>query len=163
MEVFFIIDQDLLHNFIMERYLKILTPDSFKVATFCWCYISTFFETFSPPTATSLIAQVIIIFFLGHDVVIIKNGLRVCGNGGALCSAPLVQSKSYFEVKIQQEGKVGYVIYALMTLKLQLHRTGSSGFLIALLCMAQRVFHSSSGPSRCPQKGAIWSGYVSSW
>lgn len=33
-----------------------------------------------------------------------KNGLRICGSGGALMNAPLVQSKSYFEVKIQQSG-----------------------------------------------------------
>lgn len=44
---------------------------------------------------------------MGHDVVILKNGLRICGNGGAICTAPLVQSKSYFEVKIQQGGKWG--------------------------------------------------------
>lgn len=40
----------------------------------------------------------------GHEVVIVKNGQRICGSGGALASAPLVQSKSYFEVKIQQSG-----------------------------------------------------------
>ncbi|TGZ48406.1 SPRY domain-containing protein 7 [Temnothorax longispinosus] len=38
------------------------------------------------------------------EVVIVKNGLRICGSGGALANAPLVQSKSYFEVKIQQSG-----------------------------------------------------------
>lgn len=43
--------------------------------------------------------------YMGSEVVIIKNGLRLCGTGGALGSAPLVQTKSYFEVKIQQEGK----------------------------------------------------------
>lgn len=36
--------------------------------------------------------------------MIVKDGLRVCGCGGALTNAPLVQSKSYFEVKIQQDG-----------------------------------------------------------
>lgn len=41
---------------------------------------------------------------MGHEVVIVKDGLRVCGCGGALTNAPLVQSKSYFEVKIQQSG-----------------------------------------------------------
>lgn len=41
---------------------------------------------------------------MGHEVVIVKNGLRVCGRGGALTNAPLAQSKSYFEVKIQQGG-----------------------------------------------------------
>ncbi|PBC27896.1 SPRY domain-containing protein 7 [Apis cerana] len=42
--------------------------------------------------------------YMGHEVVIVKNGLRVCGRGGALTNAPLVQNKSYFEVKIQQGG-----------------------------------------------------------
>ncbi|XP_071440079.1 SPRY domain-containing protein 7-like [Hetaerina americana] len=41
---------------------------------------------------------------MGHEVVIVKNGHRICGTGGALASAPLVQSKSYFEVKVQQSG-----------------------------------------------------------
>lgn len=41
---------------------------------------------------------------MGHEVVIVKNGKRLCGSGGALATAPLVQSKSYFEVKIQQSG-----------------------------------------------------------
>jgi len=40
----------------------------------------------------------------GHEVVIVKNGQRICGSGGTLASAPLVQSKAYFEVKIQQSG-----------------------------------------------------------
>lgn len=37
-------------------------------------------------------------------MVLLKNGCRICGTGGALASAPLVQSKSYFEVKLQQSG-----------------------------------------------------------
>ncbi|XP_026466229.1 SPRY domain-containing protein 7-like [Ctenocephalides felis] len=41
---------------------------------------------------------------MGHEVVIVKGGRRVCGSGAALASAPLVQSKSYFEVKLQQAG-----------------------------------------------------------
>lgn len=41
----------------------------------------------------------------GHEVVIVKNGCRICGSGGALASAPLVQSKSYFEIKLQQGGQ----------------------------------------------------------
>ena len=40
----------------------------------------------------------------GHEVVIVMNGTRVCGQGGALTNVPLAQSKSYFEVKIRQEG-----------------------------------------------------------
>lgn len=33
-----------------------------------------------------------------------SNSLRITGTGGALATAPLVQSKSYFEAKIQQRG-----------------------------------------------------------
>ncbi|KAK9504612.1 hypothetical protein O3M35_010909 [Rhynocoris fuscipes] len=40
----------------------------------------------------------------GSDVLLIKNATRTCGAGGVLCSAPLVQNKSYFEVKLQQSG-----------------------------------------------------------
>nr|CAG4644347.1 EOG090X0EPP [Lepidurus arcticus] len=40
----------------------------------------------------------------GQEVVIVKNGSRICGTGGALGSAPLVQNKAYFEVKLQQSG-----------------------------------------------------------
>jgi hypothetical protein len=42
--------------------------------------------------------------FMGYEVVIVKGGQRVCGAGAALGNAPLVQSKSYFEVKVQQGG-----------------------------------------------------------
>lgn len=44
------------------------------------------------------------VLFSGHEVVIVKSGQRVCGSGCALGNAPLVQSKSYFEVKLQQGG-----------------------------------------------------------
>lgn len=42
---------------------------------------------------------------IGHEVVLLKNGCRICGTGGVLATAPLVQSKSYFEVKLQQSGQ----------------------------------------------------------
>lgn len=42
--------------------------------------------------------------FAGQEVVVVKNCGRVCGRGAVLGNAPLVQSKSYFEVKVQQEG-----------------------------------------------------------
>lgn len=45
--------------------------------------------------------------FAGYEVVIIKDGTRACGSGGVLGNAPLVQSKSYFEVKLQQSGVWG--------------------------------------------------------
>ncbi|CAH0722794.1 unnamed protein product, partial [Brenthis ino] len=41
---------------------------------------------------------------MGHEVVIVKGGQRVCGSGCALGNAPLVQNKAYFEVKLQQGG-----------------------------------------------------------
>ena len=41
---------------------------------------------------------------LGNECVVVKNGKRICGTGGALANAPLVQDKSYFEVKIQSSG-----------------------------------------------------------
>jgi len=41
---------------------------------------------------------------VGYEVVIVKSGQRVCGAGAVLGNAPLVQSKSYFEVKVQQGG-----------------------------------------------------------
>lgn len=45
--------------------------------------------------------------FSGNDVVIVKNGRRICGTGGALANAPIVQNKAYFEVKLQSTGKRG--------------------------------------------------------
>ncbi|VDN02926.1 unnamed protein product [Thelazia callipaeda] len=40
----------------------------------------------------------------GNDVVLLKNGQRICGSGGALGTAPIVQNKAYFQVSIQQTG-----------------------------------------------------------
>lgn len=44
---------------------------------------------------------------MGNEVVIVKNGRRICGGGAALASAPIVQDKVYFEVKLQQSGVWG--------------------------------------------------------
>ncbi|XP_049887161.1 SPRY domain-containing protein 7 [Pectinophora gossypiella] len=41
---------------------------------------------------------------MGHEVVVVKGGQRVCGSGCALGNAPIVQNKAYFEVKLQQGG-----------------------------------------------------------
>lgn len=35
----------------------------------------------------------------------IKGGQRACGSGGVIANTPLLQSKSYFEVKLQQGGQ----------------------------------------------------------
>lgn len=53
-------------------------------------------------------------------MVIIKDGSRVCGSGGCLATAPLVQSKSYFEVKLQQ---AGHWSIGLATRQTDLNRT----------------------------------------
>lgn len=43
-------------------------------------------------------------FYIGHEVVIVKNGIRICGTGAALGNTPILQNKAYFEVKLQQTG-----------------------------------------------------------
>ena len=37
--------------------------------------------------------------------MIVKSGHRICGTGAALSNAPLVQDKSFFEVKVQSGGQ----------------------------------------------------------
>ena len=59
--------------------------------------------------------QCIVLSISGHEVVIVKNGQRICGSGGALASAPIVQSKAYFEVKIQQSGMCIILTYKSKT------------------------------------------------
>lgn len=44
------------------------------------------------------------VLHVGGDCVIVKSGRRICGTGAALANAPLVQDKSYFEIKIQCGG-----------------------------------------------------------
>lgn len=41
---------------------------------------------------------------IGNEVVVVKAGRRVCGSGCAVGTAPIVQNKAYFEVKLQQDG-----------------------------------------------------------
>ena len=41
---------------------------------------------------------------MGSDVVLVKDGKRICGTGGALADASIVQDKAYFEIKIQSTG-----------------------------------------------------------
>lgn len=35
---------------------------------------------------------------MGHEAVVVKNGLRLCGTGAARGSAPILQDKAYWEV-----------------------------------------------------------------
>ena len=55
----------------------------------------------------------------GHDVVIVKNGRRLCGTGGALSNVPIIQNKAYFEIKIQANGIWGV---GLATRKVDLNK-----------------------------------------
>ncbi|OUC41479.1 SPRY domain protein [Trichinella nativa] len=43
----------------------------------------------------------------GENVVLLKDCTRICGSGASLCTAPLLQDNSYFEIKIQQAGSWG--------------------------------------------------------
>lgn len=40
----------------------------------------------------------------GSEAVVVKNGKRLCGSGGCLANAEIVQDKSYFEAKLQSNG-----------------------------------------------------------
>ncbi|CAD5233875.1 unnamed protein product [Bursaphelenchus xylophilus] len=44
---------------------------------------------------------------MGPDVVLLKNGSRICGTGASLATAPIVQNKAYFQVDITQSGTWG--------------------------------------------------------
>lgn len=44
---------------------------------------------------------------MGSEVVIVKNGRRICGTGAAFSNAPINQDKAYFEIKIQSSGVWG--------------------------------------------------------
>ncbi|CAI4224105.1 unnamed protein product [Auanema sp. JU1783] len=44
---------------------------------------------------------------MGKDVVLLKEGERICGTGAALATVPIVQNKAYFQVTLQQSGTWG--------------------------------------------------------
>ncbi|GAB6018912.1 SPRY domain-containing protein 7 [Chamberlinius hualienensis] len=56
---------------------------------------------------------------MGNEVVIVKNGHRICGGGAALANVPIVQNKAYFELKLQQSGLWGV---GLATQKVDLNK-----------------------------------------
>lgn len=93
---------------------------------------------------------------IGHEVVIVKNGCRICGGGGAMASAPLVQSKSYFEVKVQQCGVWGI---GLGTTQAQLDKApGGSDKDSWILCSDGNVRNSNEEIGKVtdiPQEGDI--------
>uniref|UniRef100_A0A8R1HXZ5 SPRY domain-containing protein 7 n=1 Tax=Caenorhabditis japonica TaxID=281687 RepID=A0A8R1HXZ5_CAEJA len=44
---------------------------------------------------------------MGKNVVILKEGERICGIGGAIATVPIVQNKAYFQATVQQTGTWG--------------------------------------------------------
>ena len=53
--------------------------------------------------------------------MIVKSGRRICGTGAALANAPLVQDKSYFEVKIQCGGLLFVHVYTCIYTYMYVH------------------------------------------
>lgn len=51
--------------------------------------------------------------------MIVKNGKRLCGTGGAISNAPITQNKAYFEVKVRSSGRWGV---GLATKKVDLNK-----------------------------------------
>nr|CAG4636558.1 EOG090X0EPP [Eubosmina coregoni]SVE70093.1 EOG090X0EPP [Eubosmina coregoni] len=41
---------------------------------------------------------------IGQEVVLVKNGSRICGTGASLANVAIMQDKAYFEVRLQQSG-----------------------------------------------------------
>lgn len=92
---------------------------------------------------------------MGHEVVVVKGGTRACGSGGALATAPLVQSKSYFEVKLQQSG---HWAIGVATTKTDLESRGGmdaySWVLDSDNCVRHdgKVLHELKGAENVPQE-----------
>ena len=72
--------------------------------------------------------------FSGNDVVIVKNGRRICGTGAALANAPIAQNKAYFEVKVQCTGLLKFSLDISLSLSLSLSFSLSLSELPALGC-----------------------------
>lgn len=78
---------------------------------------------------------------MGHEVVVIKDGQRACGSGGVIANTPLLQSKSYFEVKLQQGGQWSI---GLATQKTDLNQT-KGGFDKDSWCLTSEnvIYHNA--------------------
>lgn len=79
--------------------------------------------------------------------MIVKNGQRICGSGGALASAPLVQSKAYFEVKIQQSGN--YDKYLQLSDLSSFVKLPTYKILVALGAVSMKTALLGMTPARC--------------
>ncbi|XP_041349427.1 SPRY domain-containing protein 7-like [Gigantopelta aegis] len=93
---------------------------------------------------------------MGNDVVIVKNGRRICGTGAALANAPLVQDKAYFEVKIQSSGSWGV---GLATQKCNVNKVPQGNCTESwVLRHDGRIFHDSQEKGKLsvlPEEGDI--------
>lgn len=87
----------MVRSFITKTFMSLFFPLSFWGAI--WLLCGTGHIPLKEMPAVQLDTQ-----HMGTDVVIVKNGRRICGTGGCLASAPLHQNKSYFEFKIQSTG-----------------------------------------------------------
>lgn len=67
-------------------------------------------------------------------MVVVKNGTRICGSGGVLCTAPIVQNKCYFEVKVQQSGKWNSCVQMVIVLPKFKHN-----FFFLFKCQCTRI------------------------
>lgn len=72
---------------------------------FSWCSLG---QSNTEPVALKDVNRVMLdTNKAGTECVILNSGLRICGTGAALANAPLVQNKSYFEVKVRTGGTWG--------------------------------------------------------
>ncbi|KAF2360696.1 SPRY domain [Trinorchestia longiramus] len=93
---------------------------------------------------------------MGHEVVIVKSGLRICGTGAALGNTPILQNKAYFEVKLQQSGVWGVGI-ASRAAELDRVPLGSDTHSW-VLCSDGVLRHNAEEPHRLaahPQEGDV--------
>ena len=51
--------------------------------------------------------------------MIVKNGRRLCGTGGALSNVPIIQNKAYFEVKVQANGNSTFYIVIMKSISIK--------------------------------------------
>ncbi|MCL4122751.1 UNVERIFIED_CONTAM: hypothetical protein GTU68_015993, partial [Idotea baltica] len=94
--------------------------------------------------------------YIGHEVVIVKNGMRICGTGAALGNTPILQNKAYFEVKLQQTGiwGVGIATRNVNLSKVPLGEDNQSW----VLCSNNGIRHNAEEKHRIsesPQEGDI--------
>ena len=72
----------------------------------------------APPSQENLLPKVVLDQqHCAEDAIIVKEGSRLCGAGAALGNAPLAQSKSYWEIKVQMTGSWGVGVAARLVFR----------------------------------------------